>query len=310
MATERKFLVRVPGSTSNLGSGFDTVSAALNLPLRITVEVTNSGTPLDWCFQGHVPSENIIESAIYRTCDWLDYRLPKLRISVDNPIPLKRGLGSSGAAIIGGIKIVEELSGNRMSPDQILQLAYPLEGHPDNLSASLLGGWVLSWADQGSISAVRLPSQLDVRFVVCIPRIEISTAEAREILPKAYSLEDIGFNLQRVALLVHAVTSGKTELLREATRDRIHQPFRSKLVPGMERLLDRKGSEEDWSLLSVTISGSGSTVLAQTDGDEIEIGEWMVGCFKSAGLDSSYHILDLDRFGAKVVRTEKSPVKS
>ncbi|MDA2925389.1 homoserine kinase [Acidobacteria bacterium AH-259-L09] len=303
----RPFSVRVPASTSNLGSGFDTLSAALSLYLTLRVEPTR-GKEIEWV-QGVEPTsmfpegDNLICKSMHSTFALLGSKPPGLRISIDSPIPLQRGLGSSAAAIIGGIKTVESLCCVALGTEQIFEVAYPLEGHPDNLAASLLGGWVLSWVSGRRMQAERLPSALSCRFVLCIPEVTISTREARAILPKSYSLQDATYNLQRCALLVHALHTGQKKLLQEATSDRLHQPFRSQLVSGIKQLLSLENLSQDLSgsLLGISISGSGSAVIALADNHYDEIGRWMVDTLSAQGTAATYRILDLDTAGAQVI---------
>lgn len=299
-----KFTVKVPGSTSNLGSGFDTLSAALSIYLELGVEVTE-GQGIQWPSGWTLPAEqNMIELAFRKACEFLHFQPPGFRISVSNQIPLKRGLGSSGAAIVGGVRIAEHLSGNRLTSDEVFTLAYPLEGHPDNLAASLLGGWVVSWVVRDGMHAERLDSNLSVRFVAAIPEVVVSTAEARAILPGNYSLPDAVFNVQRSALFVHALAKGRTDLLKEATRDRLHQAFRAPLVGGLPALLDGDALPESLasSLVSVTISGSGSTVLAMATAEYEKIGHWMVSRLGKEGVKARSVVLDLDSAGVRVAK--------
>jgi homoserine kinase len=298
---DHHFRVRIPGSTSNLGSGFDTVSAALDLYLTLEVRKA-TGDRIEWIADWQLdPDENIILKALERTCSALETKSGGLVIEVDNQIPLKRGLGSSAAAIVGGIKIAEKLSGQRLTANQVFDLAYPLEGHPDNLSASLLGGWVVSRVSNGRMRAERLESSLDCRFVLAVPEVEVSTAEARGILASSFSLEDTVFNLQRCALLVHAISSGKPHLLAEATRDRIHQEARAGLVPGARSVLageDLPTALQD-SVVSVTVSGSGSSLLAIVSDQNEEVGRWMTDVFSKHGVAAQTFVLELDPLGAR-----------
>lgn len=298
-----RFTVTVPASTANLGSGFDAVSAALTLHLKLTVE-RSAGKGIEWLTPWDSSAgENILEQALHRAGRELGLRLPGLRLAMENPIPLGRGLGSSGAAIIAAIKAVEQLSGKCLDHREILDLAYPLEGHPDNLSASLLGGWVLSWIDaKQRVQAEQLQSRLQCRFVATIPETTVSTKEARRILPASYPMEAAVFNLQRCGLLVHALSQGRNDLISEATRDRLHQPFRAELVPGMRAVLQRKDLPAclSRSLLSVTISGSGSTVLALAQDQYQAIGRWMVDTFQKHDTPARFLVLDLDPTGARV----------
>jgi len=298
------FSLKVPGSTSNLGSGFDTVSAALGLYLKLEVERI-PGEEIQWVADWEIrPEENMISVALAKACQALGVRFGGFRIKVDNEIPLKRGLGSSAAAIVGGIKIAERLSGKTLEPDEVFELAYPLEGHPDNLSASLLGGWVISRVADGRMRAEKLSASIRCQFVLAVPEVRVSTQNAREILPDSLSLSDAVFNLQRCALLIHAISTGASQLLREATKDRLHQAYRASLVPGVSALLEYNDIPEDLaeSLISVTVSGSGSAVLAITDNHCEEIGNWMVSVLKNEGTLARFLILDLDESGAQFTK--------
>jgi len=300
---KESFEVRVPASTSNLGSGFDVVSAALSLYL--TVRVTpGASAGLTWDPPLDIPrADNILEAALFETLRYLGQPdPPALRLSMDNPIPLQRGLGSSGAAIVAGIKIAETVTERSLTTREILDLAYPLEGHPENLAASLLGGWIICRTKGTLMEAEKIGTRPRWRYIVAIPDVTVSTKEAREILPTSYSLQDTIFNLQRVALLVHAVHSDRGDLLKDATEDRIHQPYRAALVPGLPELLQRQeldGELED-DLLSVSISGSGSAVLAIAAGHYDEIGQWMLSVLSTAGTTAQYLVLNLDNEGACV----------
>jgi len=303
MREGERFSLRVPGSTSNLGSGFDTVSAALGLYLTLEVE-RSEGEEIEWVADWEIkPEENVILAALVKASQALGIRPGGLKIRVDNEIPLKRGLGSSAAAIIAGIKIAERLAGKTLEPDKVFELAYPLEGHPDNLSASLLGGWVISRVEGGSMKAERLSTSLKCQFVLSVPEVFVSTQTAREILPSSLGLSDAVFNLQRCALLVHALTTGEGTLLREATNDRLHQHYRASLVPGASALLERENLPEnlDESLRSITVSGSGSTLLAIADGCCEEIGDWMVSVFRQNGISARFLVLELDQIGARFI---------
>jgi len=300
-----KVKVRVPGSTSNLGSGFDTVSAALGIYLDISAEIIpgkNKLWPEDFLLE---PEDNMILQAFNAASAYLDYSCPGLRFSVSNEIPLKRGLGSSAAAIIGGIKLAEGLAGKVLSREEIFSIAYPLEKHPDNLAASCLGGWALSLVSGDRMQAESLESHLDIQYIVVIPEFTVSTREARGILPETHTLADAIYNIQRSSLLVHAVREGRTDLIRKATGDRLHQVYRAPLVPGMTDLLELRGLDDSIGrdLLSVTVSGSGSTMLAMAGlgGKGQLIGEWMCQAFNNRGIPADYRILELDREGARLI---------
>lgn len=302
MGNKTRFVVQVPASTSNLGSGFDTVSAALSLYLRVEIE-RSPEEQIEWESGWDLAEENILDRSLRATLEFLRVRPPGMRIRMDNPIPLRRGLGSSAAAIIAGIRIAEYFCGVRLSEQDRFEIGYPLEGHPDNLAACLLGGWVLSRLQGGKMLAERLDSPLVCRFVLAIPESTIATDEARDMLPEGYPRIDTVYNLQRCALLVHALHTGRTDLLREATKDRLHQSYRSSLVPGLERLLRIEGLKDRLadSLLGVYISGAGSSVVALAGGDYDEIGIWMTETLAREGTSAFYRVLDLDTQGARVL---------
>jgi homoserine kinase len=308
--TSDKFRVLVPASTSNLGSGFDTLSAALSVYLKVEVELCEGGD-CHW-IRGweHGPEENVLNQSLLATMEAFGCRPPGMRISMENPIPLRRGLGSSGAAIIAGIKIAEEVTGERLDPEEVFEIAYPLEGHPDNIAASLLGGWVLSRLEEGGrVRAEKIPSKLETRFVLAIPDRSVATRDARAILPEHYCRADAVFNVQRCALFVHALHAGRKDLFRDATRDRLHQAYRAGLVPGLPELLDFRDLDADLSesLLALWISGSGSAVVGLADGKYEQIGNWMCRTFARWGTSAACLILDLDQSGARVIRPERLP---
>jgi homoserine kinase len=209
--------------------------------------------------------------------------------------------------------ISKTLSDTEISREEILELAYPLEGHPDNLAASLFGGWVISRLSGKRVAAESIQSLVRCKFVVVVPTLRISTAQAREILPESFSLEQVAFNLQRNALMIHAMHKGDTHLIREAVADQLHQPYRARLVPGLASLLERENlpSELDEALYGVAISGSGSTVLGLTGGYEDQVAQWMVESLAKAGTEAVPMVLELDRVGARVVgRTQPSDFKN
>jgi homoserine kinase len=293
------FEIIVPGSTSNLGSGFDTISAALKLFLRIRVV---PGPAKDIVWTGDIPEENILERAFLNALEFMGCEQPGLTIAVDNEIPLGRGLGSSGAAIVAGIKIAEHIACRSLTTEEVMGIAMPLEGHPENVAASLLGGWVISRSLGEKVGCETIQSALQCHFILAVPKAVVSTQKARQILPKSYSLEDTVFNLQRCALFIHALHTGNKTLLREATQDRIHQSYRARLVKGLGSLLELQGlpSRIQGRLLSLTISGSGPTMLALVDGEKDAVGSWMKESLRSRGTEVRIYDLALALRGAQL----------
>lgn len=254
--------VKVPASTSNLGSGFDTFGLALQLYL--TVEIDTIPMALQIFNSGEGSSEiandenNLVFKAIEKLFQTTGNKLPGLKIKTNNEIPLQRGLGSSAAAIIAGLICASELAGKNLEKDEILSIAADMEGHPDNAAACLYGGLTISCLDNSTILTRKVAVDESLNCVLMIPNDTISTKSAREVLPETVSHQDAVFNLQRSALLTEAFMSRNYEILSIAMKDKLHQPFRKHLIPGYDEL-EKTGYEN--GALGVCISGSGSTIL-------------------------------------------------
>lgn len=256
----------VPGSISNLGPGFDALSVAVQLYMRVRVVEILPGSPdvFDAAFLGAPPGgENRIEVAFRRAAASRGGAAPGVRIEISSDIPPRTGLGSSGAATIAGVRLYEGVT-SLLPQSRLLGMACEIEGHPDNAAASLLGGLTLSCVhDDGRVTARTAPWPAAVRFVVATPDAGLETPRARDVLPTSVPLKDAVFNLQRALLLVRAVETGAYEDLREALRDRWHQPVRAALVPGLDAALALDVPE----ILGVCLSGSGPSIVAVvTDG--------------------------------------------
>jgi homoserine kinase len=262
--------VRVPGSTSNLGPGFDCLGLALDVYLEVELEA--AGRELDFRVEGleaaGVPagSDNLVYASLCRVLRRAGKTPPAgLRVLLRNDIPLGRGLGSSGAAIVAGVLAGHLLLGEA-EPDQgvVLREATDVEGHPDNIAPALLGGFVASAVDADRVHTCRLPFPCDVTALLVIPDTEVSTQQARARLPRTVPLTDAVFNLQRLALLLGNLAGSPTDL-RPALQDRLHQEVRLGLVPGLaEALLALDGAP---GCLGACISGSGPTLLGFFRGD-------------------------------------------
>jgi homoserine kinase len=221
-----------------------------------------------------------------------------LRVRTVNRIPLSRGLGSSSAAVLGGVVAAAALAGARLAPEELLDLALPLEGHPDNIASALLGGLTVATVVDGKVRGVALPVPSDLAAVAVVPEFHLATAKARKALPREVPREDAVFNVGRAALFLAAMQTGRLDLLREASRDRLHQPYRAPLVPGMEAVL---AEGERAGALACFLSGAGPTLLALVAGEAGAVGARMVTRWKSeAGIAARASLLSIDRRGAQV----------
>jgi len=273
----------VPGSLSNLGPGFDALSVAVDVYLRLQIIEVLADAPgrLDVEFEGAPPAgENRIATGFERAATRARRLAPGARIKVRSEIPVRAGLGSSAAAAVAGVRLYQALVWPAVEIDA-LAIATEIEGHPDNAAAAILGGFTVSCQhEDGRVTsrASRWPS--DVRFVVATPGAELETSVARRMLPQSIPLKDAVFNLQRALLLVRALESGRYDDLREALRDRWHQPARQASVPGLAEAL----ALDHPALLGVCLSGAGPSIAALTAGREAEASELLGGIYTKLGL--------------------------
>ncbi len=267
-----QFIITVPASTSNLGASFDTCGLALSLYLRVTVEPRSSGVEITLSGEGAelIPRDEanfIWQVAIYVAAQ-RQRTLGGAKLHVDSQIPLARGLGSSSSAIIAGISVYEVLAGEQLSKKEFFRYAMHYETHGDNLAPSYLGGLVLACVreegeGQLALLAVKRQWPAAVKLAIVIPDFEMETAKMRAALPREIPLRDAIFNIQRAALLQAAISEGRYDLMTEALRDRLHQPYRAPLVPALSEVLKMNDELERYpGLLGVAISGAGSTMIA------------------------------------------------
>jgi homoserine kinase len=282
-----KVCVRVPASTANLGPGFDCLGMALNLYAWLEMEYADRTTIrlIGDNVQG-LPEDK--SNLIYQVAQQVFARagLPEreLSISMYSDIPLTRGLGSSASAIVAALAAANALIGHRLSNDELFQIATQIENHPDNVGASLFGGIVAAMWDGKRASHVRLEPPEHLEVLVVIPEYELSTKHARAVLPGEVSLQDAVYNLSHSSVLVAALATGRLDLIREAMRDRLHQPYRASLVPGMTHILEHATER---GALGVALSGAGPTLLALVDarsGRNDDLEAFMIDTLRASGI--------------------------
>jgi homoserine kinase len=257
----------VPATLANLGSGFDALGVALDLYLEVEAEPSEKDAFL-YEGEGHVEgTDNLIHEGFRAGMQALGLELFPIRIRAFNPIPLARGMGSSSAALVAGVALADRLSGGGLGREGVFRVAARLEGHPDNVAPAVFGGFVAALSDPPL--AIPLPRPEGLRFVLAIPPYEVPTPLAREALPERVPLRDAVYNLARSALWPAALCSGKLEALREACRDRLHQPHRAHLMPGVLETLE--GALEAGALAAF-VGGAGPAVAALTqEGEEAPV---------------------------------------
>lgn len=277
-----QFEISVPASIANLGPGFDTLAVAVRLYLRLTVKRIRGVNQLHFRFGNTVvDGENYIERAFLFLARQRGADFPSLDIDVTTEIPMKSGLGSSAAATVAGLRLYEAIA-DPLPQQGLLNAACALEHHPDNVAAALLGGLTISCQlPDRSVAAVQMEWPRQLEFLVLTPQIPLSTLESRKVLPELVPREDAVFNLQRLALLLRSLQSEDFSLLREALADRLHQPCRQEIVPGLERALTLQHPD----LLGVCLSGAGPSIAALATGNFEELAALLRESFHETGLD-------------------------
>ncbi len=296
--------VTVPATSANLGPGFDCLALALGL--RNEVEATLSDEPkVDVRGEGAGVLPDGEANVVYRAAQAVAERAgakgAAFAFRCTNRIPLDRGLGSSAAARVAGIAAADQLLGNPLDFPSQVQLSVELEGHPDNAVAAWLGGLTVAVRDSdGRVCWQRVVPERFPEVVVCVPEVRVSTHEARARLPERVSLQDAVFNVGRAALLVAALCNGDPQALAVATQDRLHQPYREALVPGLGEALAAAREAGAWGAV---LSGAGSSLLAFCPSERAgEVGEAMRAALARRGVQSRWLCLPLAREGVVVER--------
>lgn len=309
--------VTVPATSANLGPGFDTLGVALDVRnviameetgiLDVVIEIEGHGEALER------PENNLVYQAALKVFERLGYQPHGLLIREEVAIPVARGMGSSAAAIVGGLvaanALVVQMSGRPgLSDDELLRMAVEIEGHPDNVTPAMVGGFTVCCMDEvrGPLH-VRFDPPRGLRAVVVMPEVPITgkkTEKSRGVLPTEVTLKDAVYNLNRTALLVAALAQGRVDLLSVATQDRLHQPYRASLVPGLRAVFQ---AALDAGAKGVALSGAGPSVIAFVDQDAEPVVLAMEAAFQWAGSDARSLVTDLARDGARVITEQAAP---
>lgn len=296
---------KIPATSANIGSGFDSVGLALNLYNEIHIYENYNSKKIEFEIFGEGENEiskkdNMIYSAMKLVFKKLKSKPNKgYIIKCINRIPLSRGLGSSSAAIIGGLLCSNFILGNKLKIEKdILNMAVQIEGHPDNVAPAILGGIVSGVVKkEEDFKYIKIKPPKNLKAIVSIPDFYLSTEIARNILPKEITRKDAIFNISRAALLTSALFSNRLDLLKIATEDKIHQDYRAKFIPNLNQLFKETKKAGAYS---VTISGAGSSILALAKDDKniIEkVSKAMHSSFKKKNINSVIKVLNIPTKG-------------
>jgi homoserine kinase len=262
--------VRIPATTANLGCGFDTFGMALGYYNYVQAEPAKAFS-LTVIGEGEKHLQTYLESNLVVRSAAAAYELagrpfPKLAITCENNIPLSRGMGSSSAAIVGGIYAANELMGGPLSITQMRDLAIRIEGHQDNVTAALFGGFTVSVNEGSTAYTKRIDVPSSLKVVLAVPNFRVPTKKARAIMPREVTLEDAVYNLGHAAYLALALAEGDTSGFGLMLSDRLHQPYRFSLIKGAEDVVEAAIAA---GAIVCVISGSGPTMISFTEDDAI-----------------------------------------
>ena len=302
--------VKAPATTANMGPGYDCLGMALDVWNTIEVEVLDAGEPVvEVTGEGAGELGTGRDNLVYRSMAFLfqdaGQEMPLVRIRCDNAIPLARGMGSSAAAIAGGLVAANVICSQDYTSNDLLEMAATIEGHPDNVAAAVLGGMQLVISDkteEGSrLYAVSINVPPELHAVVFVPQVRIATKDARAVLPEKVTLADAVHNMGRIGLLVASMTTNHPEYLAIATQDLLHQPYRQPLFPAMKVIFK---AALDAGALGVFLSGSGSTVLALTQGREMTVAYEMAEAARQASVEGNVSVTQPTVRGAHLIGQE------
>lgn len=292
--------VRVPATSANLGPGFDCLALALDLYNEVTVQTATEGLQVSVTGEGVVglPADesNLVAQAALRAFEAFDEQAPGLRIQCHNQIPLGSGLGSSAAAVIAGLCAGNALLEGKMSDEELLFLAFALEGHADNAAAALNGGLNLVRARPAELIVRKVPIQ-PLQVALAVPGFELPTDRMRAALPEYVPLTDAVDNMASLGMLLEALRDGNFDLLQEAASDRLHQPHRLKRIPGAQAALDAAYTA---GASAAVLSGAGPSLLAFAPQGLQGIADAMAEAFSAAGHQATPMVLPAAMEGTAV----------
>ena len=306
-----KFTIKVPATSANLGPGFDALGLALDLWNQTTITPANE-------FAVHVTGEgagkltsgknNLIVRAAQRLAEHAGKPLPPFHAECVNQIPLSSGMGSSSAAIITGLMAGNALLEKPFSREEILNLACDMEGHPDNVASAMMGGLVVSTMERGEVIARKIHIMGEqgghagppLRITIVLPDFYLPTKQARAALPKKVSMKNAIHNISRTALVVEALRNGDLDLLGKVMTDKLHQPYRLRLIPGAASAME---AAKDAGASAVALSGAGPSVIAFSTG-EADVRESMKRAYEAAGVEAQVFRLGVAGRGVEVENRE------
>lgn len=289
--------VTVPGTSANLGPGFDCLGIALTIYNRFSFASIAEGIEWDRCDPEYQNEQNLVYRGMKKTWEALGIPPMGVRISIQEEIPISRGLGSSAACLVAGVAGANEMAGSPLSKEDIFHLASSLEGHPDNVAPAVFGGMRVSAKCEEGFVAQPISIAPGLQFYGIVPDFQLSTEEARKVLPEAIPYWDGVHNVGKTALLIASLINGEFSLLRNSLNDLLHQPYRGKLIPDFHKILAASKEAGDYGAF---LSGAGPTIMAVVPESDKGYGERMKDYLKSEEKNWKIFPLMIDHEGLKV----------
>ncbi len=309
-----KVSVKVPATIANLGPGFDSFGLALPLYNVISVEETvlpGSGIQISVINEKNnndndladisTDKTNIVYKAIELLYNFIGQIPNELKITIKTQIPISRGLGSSASVIVGGLIAANELLGRPADEKVLMSIATEIEGHPDNITPAFVGGMTIaSWEEDGSIIYRKLPWNDEWKLMVCVPDYELNTEISRSVLPKEVPMKDAVFNLKKSAMLIDALYNKDEELLKASLFDKLHQPYREKLVPGLVEIIDNLKHVN--GVIGTVLCGAVPSILLIYNGIGVsEIKETVTNTWNYFNVQTNFFNLPIEKTGAELI---------
>lgn len=254
--------IKVPGTSANIGPGFDALGVALNVYNSFIFKEIPYGLEIIGSNKAFANERNLVYRSMLEVFDRIGYSPKGIRVEMNTDIPISRGLGSSAACILGGVMGANELAGSPLSKEEVLEIATEIEGHPDNIAPALFGGLVVSIMEDKKVFYNKINVCPGIKFVALIPDFTLSTKEARAVLPSTISYKDAVYNVGRVSLLLSSLSNGRFELLKHGVKDSLHQQYRGNLIPGFFDIFNKC---EEIGSLGIYLSGAGPTIMTIID---------------------------------------------
>ncbi len=303
MAQTNRITFKVPATTANIGPGFDCLGAALTLYNEFTFTLKDQGKTSFQVIGAEsekvsLTEDNLLYQSFVKLYEHLEQTPPTVEIQIKVGVPLARGLGSSATAIIGGLLGANHFVTQPLSDEELLNLAIAIEGHPDNVVPAFLGNCILSVKEGNSWEFVPITCHPELAFILGIPDFELSTEEARKVLPKQLTYASAIYNISHLGLLIKALETGKEKWLKMALNDELHQPYRQNLIKGYDEV---KKAALQAGAYNMVISGAGPTLLSITSYNSAnQVVSAMEKAWQSMGVNAKVQSLALDVTGAKI----------